>query len=106
MRQARKQLPVAPKTALLYAAIESVAPRASQSGKPADHLRNDLVDGAFAALAADGLGDIRDPAAFAARRDDIATALFGEAMARLRPEERPVGEECVSPWSSRGSPNQ
>src|SRR3546814_9260474 len=50
MRQARKQLPVAPKTALLYAAIETVAPRASQSGKPADHLRHDLVDGAFAAL--------------------------------------------------------
>src|SRR3546814_5146919 len=40
MRHARKQLPVAPKTALLYAAIESAAPRASQ-GKPVGHLREE-----------------------------------------------------------------
>lgn len=91
MRQARKQLPVAPKTALLYAAIESAAPRASQSGKPADHLREDLVDGAFNALAAEGLGDIRDPAVFAARRDDIGKTLFGEAMARLQQAETILG---------------
>jgi ATP-dependent helicase HrpA len=91
MRQARKQLPVAPKTALLYAAIESAAPRASQSGKPADHLRGDLVDGAFNALAAEGLGDIRDPAAFAARRDDIGKTLFGEAMAQLQQAETILG---------------
>jgi ATP-dependent helicase HrpA len=89
MRQARKQLPVPPKTALLYAAIESAAPRAS--GRPADHLREDLVDGAFAALAADGLGDIRDVAAFAARSDAIGKALFGEAMARLQQAETILG---------------
>ncbi|MGN7724294.1 DUF3418 domain-containing protein [Luteimonas sp. 22616] len=91
MRQARKQLPVPPKTALLYAAIESAAPRASQPGRSADHLREDLVDGAFAALAADGLGDIRDAAAFAARQDAIAKALFGEAMERLRQAETILG---------------
>src|SRR3546814_10499263 len=56
-----------------------------------DLLREDLVDGAFAALAADGLGDIRDPAAFAARRDDIGKALFGEAMARLQQAETILG---------------
>ncbi|GAB3315619.1 DUF3418 domain-containing protein [Luteimonas notoginsengisoli] len=90
-RQARKQLPVPPKTALLYAAIESAAPRASQAGRPADHLRDDLVDGAFAALAEEGLGDVRDAAAFAARRDAIAKALFGEAMERLRQAEAILG---------------
>ena len=84
VRQARKQLPVAPKTALLYAAIESAAPR---DGKPGDRLREDLVDGALAALLADGLGDIRDAGAFTARRDAVGKALFGEAMARLRQAE-------------------
>ncbi len=84
VRQARKQLPVAPKTALLYAAIESAAPR---EGKPGDRLREDLVDGALAALLADGLETIRDADAFAAHRDAIGKALFGEAMARLRQAE-------------------
>jgi ATP-dependent helicase HrpA len=83
VKQARKQLPAQPKTALLYAAIESAAPRASHG----DILRADLVDGAFAALSADGLGDIRDSTAFAARRDAIAKALFPEAMARLQQAE-------------------
>jgi ATP-dependent helicase HrpA len=82
-KQARKQLPAQPKTALLYAAIESAAPR----GVAADSLRADLVDGAFAALAADGLDGIRDPQAFAARRDAIGKALFPEAMERLRQAE-------------------
>ena len=85
MKQARKQLPVQPKTALLYAAIESGAPRAGRDG---DRLRDDLVDGAFAALSADGLGGIRDPEAFAARRDAIAMGLFPEAMRRLQQAER------------------
>ncbi|MGN6113588.1 MAG: DUF3418 domain-containing protein, partial [Luteimonas sp.] len=83
MKQARKQLPVQPRTALLYAAIESAAPR----GVAADSLRADLVDGAFDALAAEGLGDIRDHRAFAARRDAIGKALFPEAMERLRQAE-------------------
>ena len=85
-KQARKQLPVQPRTALLYAAIESVAPRAGQVGI-GDRLRTDLVDGAFDALAAGGLDDIRDPAAFAARRDALAAQLFGEAMRRLQQAE-------------------
>lgn len=84
VRHARKQLPVAPKTALLYAAIESAAPR---DGKPGDRLREDLVDGALAALLVDGLETIRDADAFAAHRDAVGKALFGEAMARLRQAE-------------------
>ncbi|HWS78556.1 MAG TPA: DUF3418 domain-containing protein, partial [Thermomonas sp.] len=82
MKQARKQLPVQPKISLLYAAIESADPR-RDGLKDADRLRSDLVDGAFAALAADGLLGIRDADAFAQRRDAIAKALFGEAMRRL-----------------------
>ena len=72
-KQARKQLPVPPKTGLLYAAIESQ-----------ERLRGDLVDAAMNAVLADGLGEIRDPAAFAKRRDAAGRDLFGEAMARLK----------------------
>ncbi|KAF1720437.1 ATP-dependent RNA helicase HrpA [Pseudoxanthomonas wuyuanensis] len=73
IKQARKQLPVSPKTGLLYAAIETQ-----------ERLRGDLVDAAMNALLADGLGTIRDRAAFERRRDDIGKHLFGEAMQRLK----------------------
>jgi ATP-dependent helicase HrpA len=86
MKQARKQLPVQPKTSLLYAAIESQSPR-NDGLKDSDRLRQDLVEGAFVALAADGLAEIRDPATFALRRDAIAKTLFGEAMERLKQAE-------------------
>jgi ATP-dependent helicase HrpA len=89
MRQARKQLPLSPKTALLYAAIESAAPRSGEAGplKEGDRLRLDLVDGAFDALTVDGLEAIRDPDAFDARREQVAKGLFPEAMERLRQAE-------------------
>jgi ATP-dependent helicase HrpA len=90
LRQARKQLPVQPKTALLYAAIESAAPR-DVSGTDSDRLRADLLEGAFAALAAEGLEDIRDADAFAQRRDAIAKGLFPEAMARLQQAQTILG---------------
>lgn len=86
MKQARKQLPVQPKISLLYAAIESQAPRADGL-KDSDRLRQDLVEGAFVALSSEGLLDVRDSEAFAARRDAIGKALFGEAMARLKQAE-------------------
>jgi len=89
LKQARKQLPVQPKTALLYAAIEAAAPRGE--ARPGDSLRADLVDGAFAALAADGLDAIRDAAAFDQRRGAIARALFPEATERLRQAETILG---------------
>ena len=85
-KQARKQLPVPPKTSLLYAAIESQSPRLDGL-KDSDRLRQDLVEGAFASLAAEGLDDIRDAAAFAQRRDAVARQLFAEAMARLQQAE-------------------
>ncbi|MGH8084812.1 MAG: ATP-dependent RNA helicase HrpA [Lysobacter sp.] len=83
-KQARKQLPVSPKAGLLYAAIESAAPRGQGGG---DRLRDDLVDGAFAALVAEDLDDIRDTDAFVARRDAVGKQLFPEAIERLRQAE-------------------
>jgi ATP-dependent helicase HrpA len=86
MKQARKQLPVQAKTALLYAAIEAQAPR-GDGLKDGDRLRQDLVEGAFAALVADGVDTIRDPDAFARRHDAIGRELFAEAMRRLQQAE-------------------
>ena len=86
IKQGRKQLPVQAKTSLLYAAIEAQSPR-RDGLKDSDRLRQDLLDGAFAALAADGLELIRDAAAFAQRRDAVAKQLFAEAMTRLQQAE-------------------
>jgi len=90
LKQARKQLPIQPKTALLYAAIESAAPR-NLPGNDSDRLRADLIEGAFDALAAEGLESIRDHAAFDQRRDAIAKGLFPEAMARLQQAQTILG---------------
>ncbi len=110
LKHARKQLPVQAKTSLLYAAIEARAPRelsakaiatlasssmaqrSSQSrpamaSKDSDRLREDLIEGAFFALAADGLDAIRDATVFMQRRDAIAKTFFAEAMERLKQAE-------------------
>ncbi|MET0289772.1 MAG: DUF3418 domain-containing protein, partial [Pseudoxanthomonas sp.] len=79
-KQARKQLPVSPKTGLLYAALESQ-----------ERLRGDIVDAALNAVLAEGLGEIRDPGSFAQRRDSAGKALFGEAMERLKLAEAILG---------------
>ena len=80
LKQARKQLPIAPKTGLLYAAIESQ-----------ERLRGDLVDAALNAVLAEGLGDIRSAEAFELRRAEAAKQLFGEAMQRLKLAESILG---------------
>ncbi|UHQ24222.1 ATP-dependent RNA helicase HrpA [Lysobacter sp. 5GHs7-4] len=94
LKQARKQLPVAPKTGLLYAAIESTGPRMDKladggSKRDGDRLRDDLVDGALRSLFGDDdeLQQVRDAAAFDARREQVARKLFPEAMERLRQAE-------------------
>ncbi|MBS0218007.1 MAG: ATP-dependent RNA helicase HrpA [Proteobacteria bacterium] len=87
LKQSRRQLPVQAKTALLYAAIESALPRQGGKTTESDRLREDLVDGAFAALSAEGLVAIRDADAFALRRDAIGKTLFAEAMRRLQQAE-------------------
>jgi ATP-dependent helicase HrpA len=90
LKQARRQLPVQPRTSLLYAAIESRNPRVDGL-KDADRLRADLVDGAFAALTEHDLLAIRDPVAFEQRRDAISKHLFAEAMRRLQQAETILG---------------
>ena len=80
LKQARKQLPVSPKTGLLYAAIESQ-----------ERLRGDLVDAAVNAVLADGLEAIRTPEAFLQRSADAGKRLFGEAMERLKLAESILG---------------
>ena len=77
LKQARKQLPVSPKTGLLYAAIESQ-----------ERLRGDLVEAALNAVLAEGLGDIRDRPAFEQRHEQAGKRLFGEAMERLQLAEK------------------
>ena len=87
LKQARKQLPVTPKMGLLYASIEAAAPRV-EGLKEGDRLRADLVDGAFASMTDEAaVGDIRDAATFAARRDAIGKQVFGDAMERLKQAE-------------------
>ena len=80
VKQARKQLPVSPKTGLLYAAIESQ-----------ERLRGDLVEAALNALLAEGLDEIRDPGVFEKRREETARQLFPEAMERLKLAESILG---------------
>ncbi len=89
-RQARKQLPVAPRLALLYASIEGFAQQPGQA--PAhEHLREDLVQAALSALLAEGLADLRDAGAFARRMDEAGRRLFPEAMQRLALAEQILG---------------
>ena len=87
VKQARKQLPVPAKAALLYAAIESTGGAQRDARGSGDRLRDDLVEGALASLLADGLEAIRDPAAFTERREEAGRMLFGEAMQRLKQAE-------------------
>ena len=86
LKQARKQLPVPPKLALLYAAIESAAPRTCPATTPiacapiSSKARSPRLRPMTSS-------DVRDAAAFEARREAIARRLFAEAMERLRQAE-------------------
>jgi len=107
LKQARKQMPIQAKTGLLYAAIESAAPRKERVSptraaqdrashdrpRDSDRLREDLVDGALQSLLGDDadLVAVRDPAGFELRRETVARKLFPEAMERLRQAETILG---------------
>jgi ATP-dependent helicase HrpA len=92
VKQARKQLPVSPRTGLLYAALhEFDAGLEAKASRRQDRLRGDIVDAALNAVLAEGLGEIRDPGRFAQRREAAGKALFGEAMERLKLAEAIVG---------------
>jgi len=87
-RQARRQLPVSPQLGLLYAAIERFGNSAEARAKEKEQLRADLVEAALNAVLADGLGDIRDAAAFQRRAESAGRRLFAESMVRLQLAEQ------------------
>ncbi|WP_447729766.1 ATP-dependent RNA helicase HrpA [Pseudoxanthomonas suwonensis] len=87
-RQARKQLPVSPKLGLLYAAIEQFGGSPQDKAQEKEQLRADLVEAALNAVLADGLGEIRDRAAFQKRAEAAGRQLFAEAMQRLQLAEQ------------------
>ncbi|GAB2670499.1 ATP-dependent RNA helicase HrpA [Arenimonas aestuarii] len=90
LRQARKQLPVSPKLALLYATIEGFQ-QAPGQGPAHEHLRSDLADAALLAVTDGDLGAVRDPSAFSAQLLEAGKRLFPEAMARLQLAEQILG---------------
>ena len=87
LRQCRKQLPVSPKLALLYATIEGFQQNPGQ-GPAHEHLRADLADAALLAVTDGDLGAVRDPAAFQAQLQQAGKQLFPEAMTRLQLAEQ------------------
>ncbi|MFN8901250.1 MAG: ATP-dependent RNA helicase HrpA [Lysobacteraceae bacterium] len=102
VKSARKQLPLNPKTAMVYTAVAT-----------AEQLRADLVAKALAALLDGGQGGvalaaIRDREAFNKAIAAVKQKLFGEAMARLKIAEaaltqyaeiRPKLEAPVMGWA-------
>ena len=101
VKSARKQLPLNPKTAMVYTAVAT-----------AEQLRADLVAKALAALLDGGQGvalaAIRDRETFQKAIGAVKQKLFGEAMARLKVAEaaltqyaeiRPKLEAPVMGWA-------
>ena len=81
---------MAPKLALLYAAIEGFAQ--TPGGPPAhEHLRTDLAQAALNAVLSAPFTDVRSAAAFQQRVDEASRQLFAEAMARLQLAEAILG---------------
>src|SRR5690348_12555659 len=87
-KRAQKQLPLKPKLAVAFA----------PHGR-ADALRDDVAEGAFAAVLREHALDERDRASWNALRDVVSRALFGEAMDRLKLAE-PIlaGLAELQPW--------
>ena len=79
LKQTRKQLPISPKTGLMYAAVES-----------SERLREDLVGAALNALAGEAPARIRTRAEFDALVSEIGRGLFAETLRRLELTERIV----------------
>jgi len=86
-RQARKQLPVSPKLALLYAAIEQFAQ--APGGSPAhEHLRTDLAQAALNAVLAESFTGVRDAAR--GGRHQAAAGVQAAGLGQRQPR-RPQG---------------
>jgi ATP-dependent helicase HrpA len=93
IKQARRQLPIVPKSGLLYAAIEGFATSGGGGVAAKEQLQADLADGAVETLLVDGAdaidcGTIRSRDAFAHKLELARRALFPEAMRRLALAER------------------
>ncbi len=71
-RNARKQLPLSPKAAIAYTAVDSP-----------ERLREDLVESSLDALLRDRTATVRDRAAFEALAAELSRQLFPEAVRRL-----------------------
>jgi ATP-dependent helicase HrpA len=71
-RQARKQLPLAPKAAIAYTAIDSP-----------ERLREDVVEAALDGLAGARAGAVRARAVFEALAAELGRSLYASAVARL-----------------------
>ena len=93
LKQARRQLPIAPRSGLLYAAIEGFATGGSGGVAAKEQLQADLVDGAVDTLLMDDpdpiqCASIRSREAFAQRLEIVRRGVFAEAMRRLALAER------------------
>ena len=93
IKQARRQLPIAPKNGLLYAAIEGFAASGGAGVAAKEQLQADLVDGAVETLLVDGpdaskCETIRSRDAFAYKLEFARRAVFPEAMRRLALAQR------------------
>ncbi|MGH8212493.1 MAG: DUF3418 domain-containing protein, partial [Rhodanobacteraceae bacterium] len=87
-RRARRQLPIHRTTALQYAPLEGI-----------DALRADLVEGGFADLLVQHDLDVRDRAAFAALRGNLADGLFAAAVERMKLAEPVIAAQAeLRPW--------
>jgi ATP-dependent helicase HrpA len=80
VKQARKQLPLNPKTAMVYTAVDS-----------AEQLRADLVHQALQRLMGPALLQVRERAAFDSAIAQVRRGLFAEAMKDLGVVEQALG---------------
>jgi ATP-dependent helicase HrpA len=84
VKQARRQLPVASRLGLLYAALQGFAePERGARSRHDDALRQDLLAAALAALCERPLVPVRSATVFEQLQQAIGSAMFGEAMALL-----------------------
>ncbi|KFN51417.1 ATP-dependent RNA helicase HrpA [Arenimonas composti] len=91
-RRIRKQLPIQPKLALLYAVLQTVPGATPAREGGAAGLAEDLAEAALNAVLDEApLADIRDQETFAARVDAAGKSLFATAMQRLQLAEAILG---------------
>jgi ATP-dependent helicase HrpA len=94
LKRAQRQLPIGTKLGLKYAALGSL-----------DSLREDLVEGAFVDLLADGDLQVRTRAVFDALRADLARRLFAAAVERFKLAEPIIEAQAeLTAWLQPATP--